>query len=301
MEPFFRAAATKPAQGRSGRMIQPRSPLRPSPQRQLAALGAALALFAAAPAWAQDDDPGEERERSGRWLVTIGGGARVNPEYPGADGLDVGPMPIFNFRREGAPLPFEAPDEGSGFGILRILGEDNAFDFGPAIQFQGKRRQDDVGAPVGDVGFTVEVGGFAEVFVAESFRLRGEMRRGIGGHEAWLGDLYADFVLRDDDSYVFSIGPRARWASNRWHDSYFGVRTAAPNLPLYDPDGGIYAYGVTAGLTHMLGSNVGLYGHAGIDRLVGDAADSPIVSNFGSRNQYSAGLGLFYTFTVGGR
>ena len=295
MKSFFRAAATKRPDGRSGAMIQPCSPLR------LAALAgaAALAFLAAAPASAQDDDPDEER--SDRWLVTVGAGARVNPEYPGADGLSVGPMPIFNFRREGAPLPFEAPDEGSGFGILRILGEDNAFDFGPAIQFQGKRREEDVGAPVGDVGFTVEAGGFAELFVAESFRLRGEMRRGIGGHEAWLGDLFADFVLRDDHRYVFSIGPRARWASNRWHDSYFGVRTAAPNLPLYDPGGGIYAYGVTAGLTHMLGSNVGLYGHAGFDRLVGDAAASPIVRNFGSRNQYSAGLGLFYTFTVGGR
>lgn len=291
MNPFYAAAATKPRHGRSAAMT--RSALR------LAALaGAAFSLAFAAPAAAQDD-PDEERGERGGWLVTIGGGAGVDPEYPGADSLSVGPMPIFNFRRQGAPLPFEAPDEGSGFGILRLLGEDNAFDFGPAVQFQGKRREEDVGAPVGDVGFTVEVGGFAELYVARNFRLRAEARRGIGGHEAWLGDAFADFVLRDRDSYVFSIGPRVRWASDRYHDAYFGVGTAAPGLPLYDPDGGIYAYGLTSGLTYMLGSNVGLYAHAGYDRLTGDAADSPIVRTFGSRNQLSGGLGLFYTFGVG--
>jgi molecular chaperone DnaK (HSP70) len=34
------------------------------------------------------------------------------------------------------------------------------------------------------------------------------------------------------------------------------------------------------------------------ERLVGDAAKSPIVRQFGSRDQLSAGIGLSYTFTV---
>ena len=264
-----------------------------SPARLAAALAVGASLVAAAPALAQD-----EEERPG-WLVTVGAGARVGPKYPGADSLGIGPMPIFGLRREGAPLPFEAPDEGSGFGFLP---DDSRFDFGPSVQLQSRRQEEDVGAPVGDVPFTVEAGAFAHLFLADNLRIRVEGRRGLGGHDGWLGDLSADFVLRDRDSYVFSIGPRARWANGRFHDAYFGVTPAvagASGLPAFDPGGGIYAVGAAAGLTHMLGDRFGLYAFAGYDRLVGEAADSPIVRAFGSRDQFSGGVGLFFDFRVG--
>lgn len=251
--------------------------------------GTVLAL-SAVPAAAEEGDG---------WLLTLGAGARVGPKYPGADTYGFGPMPIFGLRREGTPLPFEAPDEGSGFGFL---GDDSAFDFGPTIRFRNKRQEEDVGAAVGDVPFTVEGGAFAQFFVGDNFRLRAEGRRGLGGHDGWVGDVYADFILRDRDTYVFSIGPRARWADNNYHDAYFGVTpavAAATGLPAFNPGSGIHSYGVYAGLTYMLDRSWGVYGFAGYDRLVGDAGDSPIVRAFGSRNQYAAGLGLFYTFNVG--
>ncbi|HWT12360.1 MAG TPA: MipA/OmpV family protein [Allosphingosinicella sp.] len=265
--------------------------IRSRPLRRAALLGASASfLFAAVPAAAQEE---------GGWIVTIGGGAQAFPEYPGADELDILPMPIVNLRRQGSPLPFEAPDEGWGFGLL---GDDSVFDFGPAVQFQGKRREEDVGADVGDVGLTVEAGAFAQVFVSPNFRLRAEGRKGIGGHEGWVGDLAADFVLRDRDTYVFSIGPRARLSDDDYQNAYFGISptvAAATGLPAFDADGGFHAVGVMAGLTYMLGGNWGVQAFAGYDRLVGDAADSPIVRRFGSRGQFSAGLGLFYSFDVG--
>ena len=56
--------------------------------------------------------------------------------------------------------------------------------------------------------------------------------------------------------------------------------------------------GAVAGLTHKLGRNWGLQGYVGYDRLVGDAADSPIVRAFGSRDQFSGGAGLFFEFNI---
>jgi outer membrane protein len=41
-----------------------------------------------------------------------------------------------------------------------------------------------------------------------------------------------------------------------------------------------------------------MFGFARYERLVGDAAKSPIVRDFGSRDQLSAGIGLNYTFTI---
>jgi MipA family protein len=262
--------------------------------RSAAIVGAACLAFSAVPAAAQDD------EAEGRdWIVSLGAGARIIPKYPGADNYGVSPMPIFDLRREGDPLPIEAPDEGSGFGFL---GDDSAFDFGPTLSFQNARDEEDVGALVGDVDFTIEAGAFAQVFVGDHFRLRVEGRKGLGGHDGWVGDIFADFVLRDEDTYVFTIGPRARWGDNDFHDAYFGVTPAVAaqtGLPVYNPGAGFHAFGVYTGLKYMLGRSWGLYTYAGYDRLVGDAADSPIVRTFGSRDQFAGGAGLFFNLNAG--
>ena len=264
-------------------MTKQKLPLRPA-----ALIGvAAIALLAASPAAAQR-------------TLTLGLGAQVAPDYPGADSYGIGPMPLFDLRRPGEPITYESADDGAGFGILA---RDSVINFGPAFRFQGKRDEEDVGAAVGDVGFTVEVGGFVEVLPSRNFRIRAELRKGLGGHRALVGSLGADLILRDDQNYIFAVGPRVRWADDKYHDRYFGVTPAvagATGLSALDPDGGVYAVGGIANFTRRLGRNWGLQAYAAYDRLVGDAADSPIVRSFGSRDQFSGGLGLWIEFDVGG-
>ena len=67
-------------------------------------------------------------------------------------------------------------------------------------------------------------------------------------------------------------------------------------LPAYDPNGGIQAYGATATFLTQLSPRWGIYTYARYDRLVGEAADSPIVRQLGSRDQLSGGVALSYTF-----
>ncbi|HVQ09208.1 MAG TPA: MipA/OmpV family protein [Allosphingosinicella sp.] len=264
--------------------------------RFAALAGAALlSLLAATPAVAQDDEAPNGR------TLTLGLGAQIYPLYPGAHDYNIAPFPIFGLRRPGQPIMFESADDGAGFGLLAY---DSVINFGPAVRFQNKRDEDDVGAPVGDVGFTVEVGGFVEVNPSRNFRLRAELRRGLGGHKAWVGSLGADLILRDEQNYIFAIGPRVRWGNNRYNDAYFGVPFSIPAIGLpaaYNPSGGVNAIGGIANLTHRLGRNWGLQAYAGYDRLVGDAADSPLVRAFGSRDQFSGGAGLWIEFNVGGR
>jgi outer membrane protein len=254
-------------------------------------IAVALAAISATPAAAQDDRG---------WIVTAGAGAQVAPKFYGSEDYSFFPLPNFGLRREGQPMPFEAPDDSFGIGLL---GQDSAFNIGPVGRLVAKRDEEDVGAPVGNVGLTVELGGFVQAFIGENFRLRGELRQGLGGHEGLVGSMAADFIIRDGDNTIFSIGPRAHWADNDFHDAYFGVPIAIPasGLAAYNPGSGFYAFGGRAGLTQRLGRNWGLFGYAGYDRLIGDAADSPIVRQFGSRDQFSGGLGLFIEFNVGGR
>jgi outer membrane protein len=100
---------------------------------------------------------------------------------------------------------------------------------------------------------------------------------------------------------VLSIGPRVLASDGRFQRAYFGVDNAAAlatGLPAYRPDGGVYAVAATSGLSYQFDSRFGLFGYARYERLVGDAADSPIIREYGSRNQLAGGLGLNYTFTV---
>lgn len=260
--------------------------------------GAALLTLCAAPAAAQDDDSADD----GGWIVTVGAGAQAYPKFPGADDLGIYPMPIVGLRRAGRPVPLEAPDEGFGFGLL---GEDSPINIGPAVNFQRKRRQQDVGLAVENVGWTVEAGGFVEAFLGENFRIRGEARQGINGHRGLVGDLGADLFARSGGgNTVFSIGPRLRWGDNDYMDAYFGVSpevSIQTPLATYNPGSGIYAVGGTAGLRLDIGGGFAIHGYGRYDRLVGDAADSPIVTQVGSRNQWGGGLGLSYSFRVGGR
>jgi outer membrane protein len=255
---------------------------------------AAAACLNGPPATAQKTESSSSDER----LVTIGLGPQLTPAYPGASGVKLGPRPSLGIRRPGDPIAFDAPDQGAGFGIL---GHSQGFDFGPAVRLRFKRDDKDVGAPVGNVGFTAEVGGFVQGWLTQNFRLRAEARKGIGGHKGWAGDLSADAVIRDGDRTIFSLGPRLRLADDRFHRAYFGVTPAVAartGLAAFDPGGGIYAVGAVAGLRHQFSPVWGMNAYGGYDRLVRDAAASPIVRRFGSRDQFSVGLGLTYTFAV---
>jgi MipA family protein len=251
-------------------------------------LACAALLAVSTPAFAQDEND---------YRVRIGLGGQIQPTFIGADDTKVRPLVDFDLARGTNPFPFEAPDDSFG---IRLISK-GGFAAGPAANIQSKRKESDVGAPVGKVSTTVEVGGFAEYHLNDSFRLRGDLRKGLGGHDGLVGSVGADYILRDGDRYVFSIGPRVLASNGRFQRAYFGVDSEAAlasGLPAYRPKGGIYALAATSGLSYQFNNRFGMFGYARYERLVGDAAKSPIVRELGSRNQLSGGLGLSYSFTI---
>ena len=255
---------------------------------KLLLLAGAAVLLASNPAQAQD---------SYDYRVRVGLGAQLRPEFKGAKDRKLAPLWDLDIARGSNPFRFEAP--GDSFGIRLISNE--KFAAGPAANIASGRKNKDVGAPVGKVPTTLEAGAFAEFYPSDSFRVRGEVLKGIGGHKGLVSALGADYINRDGDRYVFSVGPRLFVSDGRYQRAYFGVDSAAAaatGLPLYRPDGGLHGVGLTSGLSYQLTPKFGLFGFATYERLVGDAAKSPIVREFGSRNQLSAGLGLSYTFPI---
>lgn len=249
-----------------------------------------LLIATTVPARAQDDDRG--------WTVRVGLGGQLTPEYPGSADLRVSPYPVVVPRRTGEPIPFGAPGDSPGLILFRTGG----LEVGPIVNLAPKRDAEDVEAPLETVGTTIEGGVFAQFYVRPAIRVRAELRKGFGGHRGWIGSAGADFILRDGDNYIFSIGPRVRWSDGRYHRAYFGITPAeatATGLPAYEPDGGFQAVGINAGALYQFDYNWGLSAYARYDRLIRDAADSPLVRTLGSRDQFSTGLALTYTFDIG--
>lgn len=254
----------------------------------LAPAAVAAAMLASAPALAQEKED---------LRVRIGLGAQVKPAYPGARDRELGPLFDFDFASGIEEFRIETPDDRLG---LRLLSS-GRFTLGPAASFQGSRKNSDVGAPVGKVDATIELGGFVDYLVNDSLRIRGELVRGVNGHEGLVGSFGVDHFWRNGDRYAVTLGPRLLFSDDRYQRAYFGVSPAAAlatGLPGYSPGGGLHAVAVAGGVQTQLGPSWGLFGYARGERLVGDAARSPIVRAYGSRNQLSAGLGLSYAFRI---
>jgi outer membrane protein len=261
--------------------------------RKLLTVSAAVAAASLLPGWgtAFAQDAGKDIR------VRVGAGAQLRPTYVGADDVELAPLWDVDIARGTNEFAFEAPDYSFGIPVVST----GAFSFGPAANFASSRKDSDVGAPVGKVKTTIEAGAFANLQVSKSIHLHAELLKGLGGHDGLVGQIGADQVWRDGDRYVFSVGPRLLFSDSRYQRSYFGVdpvAALATGLPVYRPSGGIHGVALASGLSYQFNPRFGMFGFARYERLVGDAAKSPIVREFGSRTQLSGGVGLNYTFTI---
>jgi MipA family protein len=245
-------------------------------------------------ALAQSDD-GQDRAP---WRYRVALGPQVVPRYPGSDDLQWRPLIDLSRVRGDRPFDFEAADESAGFALIKTHG----LSIGPSLNVEGARRRRHVGADIDEVGTTVELGGYAEYWITPGFRFHGEVRQGVNGHKGLVSNLGADFVARDGDRWLFSLGPRVTLADGKYQRAYFGVSprvNATTGLPQYSPGGGVSAVGATAGALYQFTPRWGVYGYAKYDRLIDDAGDSPLVRAYGDRNQLSGGLALTFTFGKG--
>jgi len=234
---------------------------------------------------------------NGDLRVRVGLGGQGRPQFIGADDYELAPLFDIDIARGTNEFAFEAPDYSFGIPVVSTGG----FSFGPAANLASSRKDSDVGAPVGKVKTTIEAGGFANVQVSKSIHLHAELLKGLGGHDGLVGQIGADQVWRDGDRYVFSIGPRVLFSDSRYQRAYFGVdpvAALATGLPTYRPSGGVHGAALASALSYQFNPRFGMFGYARYERLVGDAAKSPIVREFGSRTQLSGGAGLSYTFTM---
>lgn len=255
-----------------------------------AAALATVLTITAMPAIAQDGDDDNEMRRS---RVAIGPG--YGPSYPGDSGGSFMPYIDFDRARGNAPFAHESPDESFSFPILSA----GNFYVGPSVALVGKRDEKDTAPGMREVKTSVELGGAMQAQLSDQFYGFAELRKAVSGHDGVVARGGIDYVLRDGDNWLVSLGPRIKWADNTQTDAYFGVNEAealATGLDVYRPGSGIQSVGATLGGDIAVSGPWGLAGYVAYERLVGDAADSPVTREFGSRDQIGGGIALSYSF-----
>lgn len=245
---------------------------------------AMLTLTAALPAAAESEA-----------VVTLGFGAKLAPSYFGSDDYELGPtgsLPL-DYLRLGDSLTIGSPDPGyapTGFrigGSFRYVGDREAADH-PEL------------AGLEDIDAALELG-VRVGYDAPGYRAYAALRYGVTGHESLVAEIGADAVVQASDRLTLNAGPRFLFGSDRYAATYFGVtatESAASGLSAFDAGGGLLSAGVEIGATYQFNDDWGLRGAIGYERLMGDAADSPITAQ-GSRTQGSASLTLTRRVTFG--
>ncbi|MDQ8730232.1 MipA/OmpV family protein [Bradyrhizobium sp. LHD-71] len=258
-----------------------------------------LSLFSL-PAFAQSprqEQQGLSGPASSEWLVTVGAWTYAQPEFEGSNDLTFGASPIINIRRRGEREWLSLPNDHGGPTLFSTAN----FRFGPSFNFVRERDDDDALRGLGSVDWALEVGAFAEFWPADFFRTRVEVRRGFNGHEGFVADLSADAVWRLAPAWTLTAGPRLSVADGEYMSTYFSVspfQSITSGLARYDAKGGFKSAGVGSSLTYQWTPAVATTAFVEYERLLGDAAKSPIVEDRGSPDQLTVGMGVKYTFSV---
>lgn len=237
-----------------------------------------------------------------QWAITIGAEARYLPKFEGADNMTVRPLPIIRVSRAGKEGRFRAPRDGATIALY----DTEEFKLGPTFKLrQGRKESDD---PVnlrglGTVNWAFEVGAFAEFWPSEWLRTRVEVRQGFGGHHGIVADATADVVYRATPQLTLSGGPRLSAGTAASFSPYFSIDTQQAllsGLPVYDARGGLRSYGAGAQARYAWTPQWATHMFIEYERLAGNAGNSPLVTQRGSRDQVQLGLGVTYSFNVPG-
>lgn len=258
---------------------------------------AAAAVLLSVSQAAAEDGGGLFNWVHGDWYLTIGGAGYIAPKYTGDNTYEFTGQPLISLGKAGEEARFISRNDA----ISLSLFDRGSFRFGAAGNFIWKQddgTSDDLKG-LSEVPFGGEAGIFAEVYPTEWLRVRGELFEGIKSYDGLFGDVTADAFTDLTPRLRLSGGPRLSFAGAGYFDAYYGVtpeELIASGLPVYDPGSGINSVGAGGALTWKTTDRITTSFYAEYTRLLGPAADSSLVEERGSANQFLVGISGTYRF-----
>lgn len=236
------------------------------------------------------------------WNAHIAVGGMMMPEYPGSKDYQYMPFGLARLAYQDYYIEVAGPRAK----INLIPG--GVFEAGPLVGYDGGRDNDVKNRRVKllpEVDSSVEFGGFAKLNFKQvmtqidtlSFGV--EFAKAAEGHEGYKASLKASYGLQFSRALHVSVDAEVQYGDKKYSNAYFGVSpagAAASGLPVYTASAGVTQAGAGLNARYMFSPNWGVTGRVAYERLLGDAAKSPIVKNGGSENQFRGAVGVLYRF-----
>ncbi|MEM8960410.1 MAG: MipA/OmpV family protein [Acidobacteriota bacterium] len=226
------------------------------------------------------------------------------PEYPGSDELRPIPFGGAQYSTSGTIFSWRGLSIVADVLALRTRGRWTG-GVGAAFQFG---RDDDTDLiqinALPDIDDTIE----ALAFIGRRWSMPGSRASWTLQLEARVdaASVHDGYVVTPSLSYGTPVGDRLRldfsvrvpYGSEDFVDTYYSITEAgsfASGLPVYTASSGFYEIGVSVNGTYSFNDRWGLFALLGYSRVIGDAADSPIV-DVGSDASQIIGLATSYRF-----
>jgi outer membrane protein len=242
----------------------------------------------------------QERQDDEAWSVNVGAGAMYRPDYEGSDDYEVRGLPILgiNYRDiivlRGPSLMLDVI-EMTGTGLAENLS------FGPVVKFDPGREADDnpILRNLGDIDQGALAGAFVGYEMGPVELELSVTQDATSRYEGWLAEIKAGYGFMLTQRLRAQLEISSTWADDKYTQAYFGITQAqarASGLRQFTAEAGVKDAGAAASLFYVLSEHWRLGGRFGYRRLLGDAADSPLVKDQGSDNQASAAVFVSYQF-----
>ncbi|MEO1251727.1 MAG: MipA/OmpV family protein [Pseudomonadota bacterium] len=230
--------------------------------------------------------------------LSLGVGPVYEPDYFGSDDYEFNADPQVFIRVRNFLF---LDDDGADLAVFGF----SRFRVGPSIRIRGRRDQDENPAlqGLGDVGTTFEFGGFIATNFLDRFAAKARVRHGLKtGHRGTIADGTLTALIFRTGPLSVAANAQATWIGERYADAFFSVtpeQSAASNnvLSVYDANSGFETVGggVTAYIN--IGDRWSLNPYATYRYIFDEYAQTPIINEFGSRNQFTVGFHLMREFS----
>jgi outer membrane protein len=235
--------------------------------------------------------PPQDRAATQAWQISLGGGALVAPEYPGADSYKASPVPAIDITYRNTIFL----NSRNGLGAYAI--NNDRYTLGGSLFFRGGRDEDDSDRlrGMGDIDAAAQGRIFGRVAFGP-VDLGATLTKDFGGSDGFTADVTLSSNFKIGERIRLTPGGFVSYGDDDFMETWFGVsgdQSSRSGLARYDAGGSIKSVGAFLRGSYQLTDNWSLASSIRLEYLTGDAADSPIVEQ---RVQPSFALTVNYRF-----
>jgi len=242
----------------------------------------------------------QSQEHDQIWSVSLGAGAMYRPDYEGSDDYETKGLPMFAISYRDIVV-LRGPSLTVDLFQLSDSELAEHLSFGPVAKFDSGREVDDnpILRNLGDIDKGALAGAFISYELGSVGLQLTVVQDVTSRHEGLIAEIEAGygFMLASRVRAQFDIS--TTWSNDDYTQAYFGItpdQARASGLRQFTAQGGMKDVGASASLHYLMTQHWRVTGRLSYRRLLGDAADSPLVLDEGSENQASAALLVSYQF-----